>query len=200
MKYWREMCQLQKRFLSKVSCEREGWSREKARTVENCWDCIHAHLNDVGKFHVNQKKSVRQKDVRSIYFLIVLKPLLLYCRLAYITHLLEGTWWTDKTRKDCKGTRIRSLTFPSKPTFTSITQNIGFHDTIIYYIRQMLIQAENPQFADDKFMSKIGKEMRGNRDWNIHCTQTVSKFYTFCSFVFLSESSSAFTQTHNRQG
>lgn len=45
-------------------------------------------------------------------------------------------------------------------------------------------QAENPQFADGKMMLKIGKEMKGNRDWNIHCTQTVSKFYTFCSTFF----------------
>lgn len=125
--------------IQSLSHVREGWSRENYRTVENCWDCICAHVNDVGRFHINQNKPVCQKDIRSICFLIILKSLLHYCSLAYKTPLLEGSWQTEKTVKNCKGTKIRSLTFPSKPTFTSIIQNIGFHYKIIYYIRQMLI-------------------------------------------------------------
>lgn len=126
-------------YLKSQACEREGWNREKARTVENCGDCIHAHLHDIGRVHINQNRSVCQKDTRSICFLIILQSLLHYCSLAYKMHLLEGSWQTEKTVTDCKGTKIKSLTFPSKPTFTSITQNIGFHDTIIYNIRQVLI-------------------------------------------------------------
>lgn len=43
-------------------------------------------------------------------------------------------------------------------------------------------------------MLKTGKEMRGKRDWNIHSTWSISKFYAFCLFTcFLNE---IFTGTH----